>query len=145
MTADFLDLFPRFERSARRHNLKLRPLPFYLGGQDVYGSGLVAGSEFIARHPETVRAIVASIRDALTITRRDPEIGLHALRLRFPAVDPVEALAGWKVGERLVFTDRSQPLGTMDAAKWRQTIEHHARTHATPRLPADAVFEASFL
>lgn len=138
---DFLDLRPRFE-AALAPGQRLRALPFYEGGVDVYGSGLVAGVEWLESRPEAARRLTEALRDALLATREEPAAGLDALCRRYPRTDPTRALAGWSAGARLIFGGE---LGAMDAETWRRTIDHHALASGTPRLDVASVFDGSLV
>lgn len=139
VAADFLDLRPAFEA----HGVRVRPLPFFEAGIDVYGSGLVAGDAFAEARGDDLRRLVAVAREALEATREDVEPGLAALRARIPDLDETRARAGWEAGQPLVFGDGE--LGEQDAEKWRRTIAYHHEVHGTPLLDEAAVFDDSFL
>jgi ABC-type nitrate/sulfonate/bicarbonate transport system substrate-binding protein len=144
VAADYLDLLPAFEAAARRRGERIRVLPFGPAVR-VYGSGLVAGTRVIEQRPGAVRGAVASLREALLSTRRDPRAGLDALLARFPGADPERALAGWRAGEQLIFDDGADMLGRMDEETWQRTIDFHADAHGTPRIAAPSVFDPSFV
>lgn len=139
VAADYLDLLPAFEGPARQRGARVRALPFYQAGMDVYGSGLVAGVDVIRRRAQVLVALVAAVREALATTRVHPEAGFPALRASFAEAERERALTGWRAGEPLIFGDDSE-LGVMAPDKWVRTIEHHARTHGTPLLDPMSVF-----
>jgi NitT/TauT family transport system substrate-binding protein len=143
VAADYLDLLPAFEAAAAPHGARVRALPFYAAGIDVYGSGLVVGSHLLESRRDVVERLVAAVRAALTVTRRRPQIGLPLLESRFPSVDAHRALAGWEAGTPLVFGDDADAdeLGRMDAETWERTIRHHVDTQAIPPLPVESLFE----
>jgi NitT/TauT family transport system substrate-binding protein len=147
VAADYLDLVPAFETAAAAHDVRVRALPFYRAGLDVYGSGLVVGTALLESRRDAVVRLVRAVRAALTATRRRPQIGLPLLTSRFPDADERRALDGWRAGEALIFGDDgdASALGTMDAATWRRTIAYHAVTHGTARLPVGDAFDASFV
>lgn len=145
VTADYIDLSPRFGEAAMDHGVSVRALPFYQAGIDIYGSGLVANTELLQTRPDAVRALLAAVREALIQTRGDPETGLGALQARFPEATRDRALKGWKAGEPLVFVDGSEAqLGFMEPGKWRRTLDHHERTHGSTRFEPEEVFDSSF-
>ena len=142
VAADYLDLSPRFADSARGHGATVRALPFYQAGVDIYGSGLVASTEFINTRRAALSRLLASVREALIHTRRDPEQGLAALQARFPEATRERALGGWRAGESLVFVDGAeQQLGMMEPDKWLRTLQYHAHTHDTPLLEPEDVYD----
>jgi NitT/TauT family transport system substrate-binding protein len=135
VAVDFLDLRPAFEQAGA----DVRSLPFYeAGGLDVYGSGLVAGTQFISERADALRRVVAAYAEALEATRRDPAPALAAMRKRIPELDEERALRGWEAGQPLIFVDEGMTL-----EKWRRTIERHAEAHGTPRFDPASVFDAS--
>lgn len=138
---DFLDLRARFE-AAVAPGQRVRALPFYEGGIDVYGSGLVAGVDWLESRPEAARRLTEALRDALFATREEPAIGIDGLCRRYPQTDPARALAGWSAGARLIFDG---DVGAMDAETWRRTIDHHALASGAPRLDVASVFDDSFV
>jgi ABC-type nitrate/sulfonate/bicarbonate transport system substrate-binding protein len=145
VAADYLDLLPRFEKTAHPYGVEIAALPFYQAGIDIYGSGLVAGERLIETRSGAIRSLVAAITEALVATRNDPGLGVAALCDRFPEVDPDRAVRGWVSGEPLIFVDGSEDeIGKMEAAKWNKTLQHHARVHGTPRLDDRVVFDPSF-
>ena len=147
VAADYIELLPAFETAAEPYGVRIEAFPFYNSGIDVYGSGLVVGTDAIANRPRAVGALVRAVRAALTATRRKPAIGLPLLEQRFPALDARRALAGWHAGEPLIFGENGAPdeLGQMDVETWERTLEHQAAAHGGPRLAAASVFDASFL
>lgn len=142
---DYLDLLPAFEARARPHGARVRPLPLFQAQPELYGSGLVTRSALAESRPETVRSMVAAVRDALAATRDDPLAGLEPMRRRFPDLDSPRAVSGWRAGQAVVFADEDDQLGAMTVQGWQATIEHHAEAHGTPRLDPASVFDASFL
>lgn len=145
VTADFIDLYPRFESHARRADVKVRALPFYEAGLGGYGSGLVVGGSMIATRPEVVRALCASLRDSLIATRDDPMIGYKGLRGRLPGVEVERAVMGWRCGEPLIFADGDENVGAMDVYGWKVTLAHHAAVHGTREISPEDAFDGSFV
>lgn len=140
---EFLEMLPRYRAAARKEGVEVRALPFYEAGLDVYGSGLVAGRTLLAERAEVVRRVVCALADALAATREDPWPGAEGMRSRYRGVDPESAVAAWTTGLPLVFFDDA--VGAMDAAGWERTIAHHAAVHGTAAVPAEEVFDASYL
>ena len=147
VAVDHLDLAPAFDAAAEPRALRVRALPFYEAGLDVYGSGLVAGGHVLARRPDAVRRLLRTLPEALDVTCCEPGEGLALMTERFPHLDPRRAMAGWEAGEPLLFPEADPPsaLGRMDAETWRRTIAFHADAHGTRRLAPEDVYDASFL
>lgn len=133
VAADYLDLLPAFESAAAAQGVTVRALPFYRSGLDLYGSGLVVADRMRTERPEALGRLVAAVRGALELTRRQPRIGLPLLTSRFPEAEEARALEGWRAGEPLIFGDSADgaALGAMDASTWQRTIAFHAATHGT--------------
>jgi NitT/TauT family transport system substrate-binding protein len=124
---DFLNLLPKFEAAASGTAARIRVLPFYQVGVDIYGSGLVASGELREQRPLVLDRAVTALREALITTREEPTAGLEALRTRLPMVNPDQALADWRAGEPLIFggADDSQ-LGAMNDQTWQRTLDFFA-------------------
>ncbi|MFN2389750.1 MAG: ABC transporter substrate-binding protein [Actinomycetota bacterium] len=145
VTADHLDLLPRFVSAARRAGVQVHPLPFYEAGLDHYGSGLVVGTRLIEERAHAVQTLRDATRETLIATRRDPLAGLAALQKRLPGVDAERALQGWTAGEPLIFVDGSDDhVGDMDAATWERTLAWHAAVDDTRAVSPENVYELSF-
>lgn len=146
VAADFADLLPRFQEAADPFGVTIDALPFHEAGIDIYGSGLVAGTRLLRERPETARRAIAAFREALLTSREDPRAGLSALLEHIPSADPQLVLAGWDAGSPLIFDADATPVGTMNADKWRRTIEYHADAYGGPRdIDAEEVFDDSAL
>lgn len=133
VAADFLDLLPRFQAAADPSGVEIVALPFHEAGIDIYGSGLVTSTRLLRERPRTVRTVAAAFRDALIASRDDPELGLQALLEQIPDADPGLVVAGWRAGAQLIFDERGDVAGSMNADKWRRTIDFHADAYGTPR------------
>lgn len=130
VAADFVDLLPRFQAAADPFGVTIVCLPFHEAGIDIYGSGLVTSGRLLEEDPEYVDRVVASYREALLVSRDDPQIGLDGLLSQIPTADARLVVAGWQAGSTLIFGDDDADLGTMDAAKWQRTLDYHARASA---------------
>ena len=141
VAADFVDLHPRFQAAAEPFGVTIDCLPFHEAGIDIYGSGLVTSTRLLDEEPERVARAVTAMREALELSRADPELGLDALLSQIPGADAGLVVAGWKAGQRLIFDGEDSALGTMSAEKWRRTIDVYADAYDTPRdLAPEAVF-----
>jgi ABC-type nitrate/sulfonate/bicarbonate transport system substrate-binding protein len=141
VASDFVDLHPRFQAAAEPFGVTVDCLPFHEAGLDIYGSGLVTSTRLLDEEPQRVVAAVSALREALLMSRDDPELGLEALLSQVPTADASLVIAGWKAGSTLIFDDAQSQLGTMTDAKWRRTIDFHAEAYGMPRrLAAEAMF-----
>ncbi len=87
---------------------------------------------------------MASYREALLVSRDDPQIGLDGLLSQIPTADARLVVAGWQAGSTLIFGDDDADLGAMDAAKWQRTLDYHARASAVPSdLDPQTMFAAA--
>ena len=146
VAADFVDLLPRFQAVADPLGVRIDCLPFHEAGIDVYGSGLVTSTRLLRNRPQTVRAAVSAFREALLASQDDPALGLEALIDHLPDADPALVVAGWRAGAPLIFDAEDSALGTMNAQKWRRTLEYHADAYGGPRdIDVDTVFDGSAL
>lgn len=145
VTADHLDLMPRFASAARRAGVRIKALPFYEAGLDHYGSGLVVGDRWIEDRGDAISALLDATREALIATRHDPLGGLAALQRRLPGVDAERALQGWTAGEPLIFVDGSdEHVGEMNEATWERTLAWHAAVDDARPVAPEKVYEISF-
>ncbi len=146
VAADYVDLAPAFA-SASKQNQEVRALPFYQAGLEVYGSGLVVGTDLIESKPHLVAKLIASIEEALLVTRADPESALTAMRFKLMGVDQDRALKGWSVGTQLIFGDGppEATLGMMDEEGWARTIDHHASVHGMRTIPVEEAYDPLFV
>jgi NitT/TauT family transport system substrate-binding protein len=146
VAADFVDLLPRFQAVADPLGVRIDVMPFHEAGIDVYGSGLVTSTRMLRERPDTVRAAVAAFHEALLASHENPALGLEALIDHVPDADPDLVVAGWKAGSPLIFDAETTALGTMNAEKWRRTLEYHAEAHGGPRdIDVESVFDGSVL
>ena len=141
VAADFVDLHPRFRAAAEPFGATIDCLPFHEAGVDIYGSGLVTSLRLLDEAPDTVARAVTALREALLLSRDDPELGLDGLLSHVPTADARLVTAGWQAGATLIFGDDDAPLGTMSEEKWRRTIAYHADASGAPlELTPDDVF-----
>jgi NitT/TauT family transport system substrate-binding protein len=146
VAADFVDLLPRFQAAADPLGVRIDVMPFHAAGIDIYGSGLVTSTRLLRERPQTVRAAVAAFHEALLASEENPALGLEALVDHVPDADPGLVVAGWEAGASLIFDAETTALGTMNAEKWRRTLEYHADAYGGPRdIEVDSVFDASVL
>jgi NitT/TauT family transport system substrate-binding protein len=126
---DFADLVPRTRRQA---GVAVRAIPLDV---EVYGSGLVAADRVPGDVVERMRAAVVT---ALLRQRADPRAGIEQLRDRYPEADPADAVEGWRLVERNVFTG-PEP-GTMEVGRWAETIAWTADAHGLPAPGPETVY-----
>jgi hypothetical protein len=134
VVADYIDLMPRTRRQA---GIPLRAIPV---GPEAYSSGLVAGDTVAADLVAIVREAICA---ALEEQRGDPEWGLSAFCARYPEVDPFDARAGWALAVPNIFT--GAVTGSMNATRWRFTLEHLATAYGLAVPAGAAVYREEFL
>jgi NitT/TauT family transport system substrate-binding protein len=146
IAADFVDLLPRFQAVADPLGVRIDVMPFHEAGIDIYGSGLVTSTRLLREQPDTVRAAVAAFHEALLASQDNPALGLEALIDHVPSADPGLVVAGWEAGAALIFGAETGALGSMNAEKWRRTVEYHADAYGGPRdIDVETVFDNSAL
>lgn len=101
----------------------------------VYSTGLIA-SDRVA--PDVVRRMQHALVAGHDLQRVHPEAGLAGFGRCFPEVSCDHARASWALYEPYAF-DGVTP-GSMDAARWRETIAHTAKTHGLSTFPEDRVY-----
>lgn len=129
----FVDGLPRTRRQV---GLPVRAIPVAL---DVYASGLVAGEHV---SPATAWKVRAAVTAALEAQRREPEAGLPELRRRYPEADVDDALEGWRLLERNIFTGVDP--GSMNSERWDGTLAHLCDARGVPRLAPHSVYRPQF-
>lgn len=134
IVADFIDLLPR---TRRQSGIDVRAIAV---GPEIYASGLVAADSVPA---DVVAQMTAALRATLEAQRAQPSRGLAELCERYPDVDPDDARQGWSLVEPNIFTGAA--VGSMDAARWRLTLDHLSAAHAMIPPPAGAVYRDDFL
>ena len=126
---DFADLVPRTGRQA---GVPVRAVPL---GVEVYGSGLVAADRVPSDVVERMRTVLAA---ALLRQHEDPTAGVRELDARYPDADPADAVDGWHLVEPNIFTG-VEP-GTMDAARWAETIAWTSAAHGFEPVEPHTVY-----
>jgi hypothetical protein len=74
--------------------------------------------------------------------REEPRRGLDVLKARYPDVDTEAAVEGWHLAEPNIFG--ADPIGGMDADRWRQTVAHVARARSLRELDPLTVYRPEF-
>jgi NitT/TauT family transport system substrate-binding protein len=143
--ADYFDLLPRVQR--RNPGMPIRVLHFAEHGLDVYGSGLVAGEHIIRERPGVVEKVVTAIREALELTRQNPELGLAGLLARYPETEPAYALDGWRQSAKLIFGWEAERFGPgwFEPERWAETVRYEAEVHGLPVPPIEATYDTRFV
>lgn len=130
-----IDLIPGWvdmPPSYSRDGLEIRAIPLDV---DAYATGLVAADRLA---PELVGRVLDALIAGYELQRDRPELGIDALRSRFPSISEDHLRTAWSVFEAYAFDDAG-PL-SMDAERWRRTIEYTAATHNLPSLPAEQMY-----
>jgi hypothetical protein len=130
-----VDALPRRRRQA---GIDLRPI--HIGRDDVYGSGVLASDGVPDDVVANVRAAVVA---ALEAQRRLPAAGLAEMADRYGDDRTDDAPEGWRMLEQFVFTDR--PTGSMDADRWRTTLDFLCAARGFPVPAGESVYRSQFV
>ena len=130
-----VDALPRRRRQA---GIDLRAVR--VGRDDVYGSGVIASDRL---PDELVAQVRAAVVDALEAQRTVPDSGLDQLTERYHDDRTDDAPEGWRMLEEFVFTD--VPTGSMDAGRWRSTLEFLCRARGFDVPAPESVYRPQFL
>ena len=130
-----VDALPRRRREA---GIDLRPI--HVGRPDVYGSGVVAADRL---PDDLVVRVRAAVVGALEAQRRTPESGLAQMADRYGDDRTDDAPEGWRLLQEFVFTD--VPTGSMDAGRWRTTLEFLCAARGLPVPVPESVYRPQFL
>ncbi len=129
----------------------LRGMTLHHGGADfgirvialdipVYSTGLVASDRLPSE-------LIARMRDAFVagyeLQRRQPEVGLAGFTRHFPDVSEEHARANWGLFEPYAFD--GVPPGSMNAARWQETVTYTARTHGLSTFPGERIYRPELL
>lgn len=121
----------------RASDLAIRAIPLDI---EVYTTGLIAADrlplELVARMRE---AFVAGYR----VQVAQPELGIAAFTRRFPDVPEKHVRANWALFEPYAFVG-GRP-GSMDAGRWRATIDHTAATHGLSVFAGEQLYRPELL
>ncbi len=105
----------------RRPQLQIRTIPLDI---DVYTTGLIAAD----RVPlEVVTRVRAAFVAGYELYRERPELGIAGFMRQYPDVSEAHIHRNWALFEP--YACDGVPPGSMDAGRWRTTIEHTAATH----------------
>lgn len=106
----------------------------------VYSVGLLAADRLSLE-------LVTRVRDAFMagfeLQRDNPEFGIAGFVRQFPQVSLEHVRVQWDLFEPYGF-DRA-PAGSMDAARWQDTIEYAAATHGLPVIPGERFYRSELL
>ncbi len=127
-----MDMTPGYTKGRR---VRAVPLDF-----EVYATGLVAADRLPVE-------LVLRTRDALVagyeLQREQPELGIAAFRRRFPTISEEHLHIGWSVLEPYA-SDGPRP-GSMNAERWRATIDYTAATHGLSAPAPEQVYRPELL
>lgn len=105
----------------RKPELQIRAIPLDI---DVYTTGLIAADRLPLE-------LVTRVRDAFVaghkLHRERPELGIAGFMRQYADVAEDHVHRNWALFERYAWEGGAP--GTMDAGRWRTTIEHTAATH----------------
>lgn len=109
-------------------------------GPDVYATGLVAADRLPS---ELVARMTHAISTAFELQLKNPEEGLADYCRRYPQIPPEDVLESWSLLVPYVFTDEG--VGSMEADRWRATIDFETEAHALPHFDPSAVYRSDLL
>ncbi len=116
----------------RKPEYAFRTIPLDI---DVYTTGLIAADRLPLE-------LVARFRDAWMagheLQREQPEMGIAGFMRHYPDVSEGHIVNNWSLFEPYAF-DRV-PAGSMNADRWRTTIEHTALTHGLSVVPEERFY-----
>lgn len=122
----------------RKPKLAIRTVPLDL---EVYTTGLVAADRV---PPE----LASRFRDAwaagFELQLERPELGIAAFRRQYPDVSEEHIRANWAVFEPYAVDGVVAP-GSMDADRWRQTIDYTAATHGLSVFEGERLYRPELL
>jgi ABC-type nitrate/sulfonate/bicarbonate transport system substrate-binding protein len=130
-----VDAMPRRRRQA---GIALRAVR--IGRDDVYGSGVIATDRL---PDELVAKVRAGVVAALEAQRLGPDAGLAQMADRYGDDRTDDAPEGWRMLQEFVFTDA--PTGSMDADRWRTTIEFLCHARGLDAPAPESVYRPQFL
>jgi hypothetical protein len=130
-----VDAMPRRRRQA---GIDLRAVR--VGRDDVYASGVIASDGL---PDELVAKVRAGVVAALEAQRLGPDAGLAQLADRYGDDRTDDAPEGWRMLQEFVFTD--VPTGSMDAGRWRTTLEFLCQARGFDVPAPESVYRPRFL
>jgi ABC-type nitrate/sulfonate/bicarbonate transport system substrate-binding protein len=130
-----VDALPRRRRQA---GMDLRAVR--VGRDDVYGSGVIAADRL---PDELVAKVRAGVVAALEAQRLGPDAGLAQMADRYGDDRTDDAPEGWRMLQEFVFTD--VPTGSMDADRWRTSLEFLCGARGFPVPAPESVYRPQFL
>jgi NitT/TauT family transport system substrate-binding protein len=111
-------------------------------GLDLYGNGIIASDTIIKSNPDLVRRFVTATLQGLNDAIADPQAAGMIMNKHHREVD-----AGIATGEtRIVGTLTGQPLGVLDAARVKKTLDIVASAYALKYpVTADDLYAPGFV
>ena len=122
----------------RRAGIPVRSIPF---GPPIYTTGVTAADGVPAG---VVERTLAALVEAYAQQRRRPDLGVDDLCRRFPKVAAADAVEEWGRLDDYVF-GAGVPALSMDAGRWRATLDHGARAHGFTGIQLEAVCRPELL
>ena len=121
----------------RRADFPIRAIPLDI---EVYTTGLIAADRLPLE-------LVTRMRDAFVagyhLQLEQPELGIAGFRRRYPDVSEEHIRSNWALFEPNAF-DGGRP-GSMDAERWRTTIDYTAATHGLSVFAGDRLYRPELL
>lgn len=130
-----IDVMPTWMEMTLHHRkpeFPIRTIPLDI---DVYTTGLIAADRIPLE-------LVTRVRDAFVagceLHRERPELGIAGFMRQYPDVAEDHVHRNWALFEPYAW-DGVAP-GTMDAGRWRTTIDHTAATHRLSVVPGERLY-----
>lgn len=130
-----VDAMPRRRRQA---GIDLRAIR--VGRDDIYASGVIASDRLA---DDLVAKVRAGVVAALEAQRLGPGAGLAQMADRYGDDRTDDAPEGWRMLQEFVFTD--VPTGSMDADRWRTTLEFLCRARGFDVPAPESVYRPHFV
>ncbi len=119
-----IDVIPTWMDMTLHHHrnagFPLRAIPLDIA---VYTTGLLAADRLPL---ELIRRMRDAFVAGYELHREQPDLGIAGFRRRFPDISEEHIRANWSLFEPYAFRDAP---GSMDADRWRATIDYTAATH----------------
>lgn len=135
---------PLVEKQTRAAGLTLGWLPYRNFGFDIYGSGIAATDDFIARNPDTIRKFLKATYRGYAEAGAHPDDAVATMTSHFPTLDPM--ITRHQLDQTLALMHDDEPVGSIDAKKMAATIDFlHAAKDLKSNVRSADLFTTRFL
>jgi ABC-type nitrate/sulfonate/bicarbonate transport system substrate-binding protein len=135
-----IDVMPTWMEMTQYHRKPEFPIRTIALDIGIYTTGLIAADRLA---PE----LVARVRDAYAagyeLFRDQPALGVDGFRRQYPDISAEHIASNWAMHEPYAFG--AVPAGSMDADRWRATIEHTAATHGLSPIAGERFYRPELL